>query len=66
MGDFNITMVDRDSTIINVTQNEINARRITKVLMFDTNLKDCYRGEWAIARTKVDRYQVPVNEVIGK
>ena len=43
MGDFNITLEARDSINRNTNQEELNARRITKEIMHDTGLKDCYR-----------------------
>ena len=43
MGDFNITLEARDSINRNTNQEELNARRITKEIMHDAGLKDCYR-----------------------
>ena len=40
MGDFNITLDNRDIANRNA---EANARRILKDSMFDTNMRDCYR-----------------------
>ena len=43
MGDFNITLENRDSANRNADIHEINVRTIIKDIMFDTNTKDCYR-----------------------
>ena len=43
LGDFNIVLEDRDSINRNANANEVNARRILKDLMYDINLKDCFR-----------------------
>jgi exonuclease III len=43
LGDFNITLENRDSAKRNVTAAEITARGILKDLMYDTNIRDCYR-----------------------
>ena len=48
VGDFNIVSEDRDSINRNANLNEVkltevNARRILKDLMYDINLKECFR-----------------------
>ena len=43
VGDFNIVSEDRDSINRNANLNEVNVRRILKDLMYDINLKDCFR-----------------------
>ena len=43
MGDYNIVLEDRDSINRNTNLNEVNARIILKDLIFDINLKDCFR-----------------------
>ena len=43
LGDFDIVLGDRDSINRNANANEVNARRILKDLMYDINLKDCFR-----------------------
>ena len=43
LGDFNIVLEDRDSLNRNANADEVNARRILKDLMYDINLKDCFR-----------------------
>ena len=43
MGDFNLTLENRDSVNRNTTPREINCRRILNDIMYDTNTKDCFR-----------------------
>ena len=43
MGDYNIVLEDRDSINRNTNLNEVNARIILKDLIYDINLKDCFR-----------------------
>ena len=43
LGDFNIVLEVRDHINRNANANEMNARRILKDLMYDLNLKDCFR-----------------------
>ena len=43
LGDINIVLEDRDSINRNANANEVNARRILKDLMYNINLKDCFR-----------------------
>ena len=43
LGDFSIVLEDRHSINRNANANEVNARRLLKDLMYDINLKDCFR-----------------------
>ena len=43
MGDYNIVLEDRDSINRNTQLNKVNARIILKDLIYDMNLKDCFR-----------------------
>ena len=43
LGDFNIVLEDRDSINRNSNMNEVNSKRILKDLMYDINLKNCFR-----------------------
>ena len=63
---YNIVLEDRDSLNKNANTNEVNARRILEDLMYDLNLKDCFRElvpnggfTWQRNRDKINEINYP-------